>query len=142
MTQKQFIRVQKERYRISDIKRYTAKDSSGIKTKSFAIYIYFTLPGSSGSIHHNFESEEVRDKVLSELDEALQKQIVLIQDERYKMSNIKRYSPDEREDLESTPYLVYLYFTLPGNSSRIYHRFDTKLERDEILTKLDEAFGV
>lgn len=69
------------------------------------------------------------------------KQFILIQEERYRLSNIKRYKPFEREDLTSK-FGIYVYFSMTGNSGRVYHVFDTAKDRDEILTSLDEVFGV
>ena len=63
---KQFIKIQKMRYRVSSIKRYEPferKDGSLI-----GIYVFFSMTGKGNKVYHLFDSEKERDDMLLELD--------------------------------------------------------------------------
>lgn len=72
----------------------------------------------------------------------MKKQFIKIQNLRYRVSSIKRYEPFHRGDNRSTPFGIYVYFSMTGNSSRVYHMFEDESERDTVLMSLDQAFGV
>jgi hypothetical protein len=73
---------------------------------------------------------------------AIRKQVIKIQRLRYRLSSIKRYEPFERDDIKHAPFGIYIYFSMTGNSNKVYHVFNTEKERDDILLHLDQTFGI
>ena len=37
---------------------------------------------------------------------------------------------------------IYIYFSATNIEKRTYHNFETKLERDSVLTELDQIFEI
>jgi hypothetical protein len=72
----------------------------------------------------------------------MKKQFIKLQGLRYRVSSIKRYEPFYREDVKHSRYGIYVYFSMIGNSNKVYHVFETEEARDLVLTCLDQTFGV
>jgi hypothetical protein len=67
---------------------------------------------------------------------------IKIQSDRYRLTTIKRHKPFESVLGKKNQYGIYVWFTTTGNSARVYHYFETEDEREVILKKLDELFGI
>lgn len=67
---------------------------------------------------------------------------VKIQKIRYRLATIKRYEPFETESPKNDKYGLYVYFAVTGSNSRVYHYFEKEEDRDKMIRKLDELFGV
>lgn len=63
----QFIKIGKERYRVSTIKRYKPFEREDLVDK-FGIYVYFSVLGELNKVYHLFSSVQERDEVLLKLD--------------------------------------------------------------------------
>lgn len=55
---------------------------------------------------------------------------------------IKRYEPFETSAQQEEKSGIYIYFSMTGNQSRVYHYFASKSERDKQMQKLDELFNI
>jgi len=68
-------------------------------------------------------------------------QFINIQNKRYRLTNIKRYEPVNGSNM-SDKYVLLVYFTAVGSSQRVTHRYPTKKQRDQELSRIDEIFQV
>jgi len=68
-------------------------------------------------------------------------EFIKIKNKRYRLSAIKRYEPFVHEGSNS-PFGIYVYFSMQGESNRSYHVWEEIFDRDNTLLLLDEAFGV
>lgn len=71
----------------------------------------------------------------------MKKQFIRLQNMRYRITSVKRYEPFERHDVNLS-FGIYIYFSMTGQSGRVYHMFKTLEERDDVLLELDQIFGV
>lgn len=80
---------------------------------------------------------------------------VKIQEDRYKLSAIKRYTPfdtvkptyqnDKHKTTTMEPggkFGIYIYFSTNGASQRVYHYYATAKERNLQINRLDQLFNV
>lgn len=87
--------------------------------------------------------------------ETAKEQIIKIQNTRYKLSCIKKYEPfetvntaiknDSQKTVEKTPgnrYGIYVYFSASNSKFKDYFYYDKAEDRDVMLQKLDEKFGL
>ena len=71
----------------------------------------------------------------------MKKQFIRIEDVRYRITTIKRYQPFTMFRSDKL-FGIYIYFSATNMEKRTYHNFETKLERDNVLTELDQIFEI
>ena len=82
-------------------------------------------------------------------------QFIKIQNKRYRLNTIKRYTPFETDKVEvnndqlktttrktNQKWGIYVYFSTQGNNARVYHYFDNQTSRDNMILRLDQAFNI
>jgi hypothetical protein len=85
----------------------------------------------------------------------IKEQVVKIKKTRYKLSCIKKYEPFETENsviqnnkekdivkTSTNKFGIYVYFSASNSKVKDYFYFTTAKERDLVLQKLDELFGL
>jgi hypothetical protein len=67
---------------------------------------------------------------------------IKIQRVRYRLSTIKRWEPFETDPIKKDRYGIYIYFAITGGNAKVYHYFADEAERDKVIQKIDELFGI